>query len=288
MMKLEKRRTRRTRRKRRIIIKRRRFGLIIMFLLIMSYLIFHINSNSNAEIDSVLPPNPESKYKKNIVTPKKINLKLNLKSPTTDFYKHIYKPDGHKIAYLTFDDGPSANNTPVILKTLDKYKTKATFFIVGSMAIKYPDLVKKEFADRHSIGNHSYSHNYNYIYSDTNTFIKDVNKCDTVLKSILGNNFNTKLVRFPGGSFGEKLKPFREALNSDGYNYVDWNDLTGDAEGQNIPVYKLLNNLEKHTKGKEHVVILMHDVSSKSTTVQALPQVIEYLKSQNYSFRTLN
>ena len=155
------------------------------------------------------------------------------------------------------------------------------------MAIKYPDLVKKEFADGQSIGNHTYSHNYKYIYSNTNTFIRDVNKCDTVLKSILGSNFNSKLVRFPGGSFGKKLKPFREALKSDGYNYIDWNDLTGDADGQNIPVYKLLNNLKKYTKGKEHVVILMHDASTKATTVQALPQVIEYLKSQKYSFKTL-
>nr|WP_246578219.1 polysaccharide deacetylase family protein [Clostridium frigoris] len=226
--------------------------------------------------------------KKSVVTPKKVDLKLDLKSSKTDFYKHIYKSDGHKTAYLTFDDGPSVNNTPVILNTLDKYNIKATFFIVGNMALKYPDLVRKEFSDGHSIGNHSYSHDYNYIYSDTNIFIKDINKCDTVLKLILGSNFNTKLVRFPGGSFGAKLKPFRKELNNHGYNYVDWNDLTGDAEGQNIPVYKLLDNLKKYTKGKEHVVILMHDFSTKSTTVQALPQVIEYLKSQNYSFKTLH
>ncbi|WP_298844664.1 polysaccharide deacetylase family protein [Clostridium sp.] len=214
--------------------------------------------------------------------------KLNIKSPTIDVYKHIYKPDGHKIAYLTFDDGPSANITPDILKTLDNYNIKATFFIVGSMAIKYPDLVKKEAADRQSIGNHTYSHNYKYIYSNTNTFISDVIKCDTVLKSILGSNFNSKLVRFPGGSFGKKLESFRVALKSDGYNNIDWNDLTGDAEGQNIPVDKLLNNLKKYTKGKEHVVILMHDASTKATTVQALPQVIKYLKAQKYSFNTLD
>jgi len=276
MLKLEKKR------------KRRRFGLIITIVVILSYLIFHINSNG--KINSALPANAEMNFKKNLVTPIKLNLKLDLKASTTDidFYKNIYKTDGHKIAYLTFDDGPSFNNTPIILKTLDKYNTKATFFIVGNMAIRYPNLVRQEFSNRHSIGNHSYSHNYNYLYSNTNTFIRDINKCDTVLKSILGSKYKTKLVRFPGGSFGEKLKPFRVALNSDGYNYIDWNDLTGDAEGHNIPVYKLLSNLKKYTKGKEHVVILMHDVSTKSTTVKALPQVIEYLKSQNYSFRTLN
>ncbi|MBX4260994.1 polysaccharide deacetylase [Clostridium estertheticum] len=279
-MNLEKRKKRRTSQK---IIKRRILVLVVIVLVILSCLIFH-----NNKAKKVLPANAENSLKKSVATPKKVTLKPKLKSPTADFYKHIYKSDGHKIAYLSFDDGPSANNTPVILKTLDKYNIKATFFIVGNMAIKYPDLVKKELADGHSIGNHSYSHNYKYLYSNTNTFMSDINKCDTILKSILGSNFSTKLVRFPGGSFGGKLKPFRESLNSAGYNYVDWNDLTGDAEGQDIPVSKLLSNLKKNTEGKDHVVILMHDFFTKSTTAQALPQVIEYLKSQKYSFKTLN
>jgi peptidoglycan-N-acetylglucosamine deacetylase len=218
-----------------------------------------------------------------------MNLRESIVSSSTiDVYNPIYKPEGHKIAYLTFDDGPSANITPRILKILDDYDIKATFFIVGSMATRYPDLVKKEIADKQSIGNHTYSHNYKYLYSNTNAFISDVIKCDTELKSILGSNFNGKLVRFPGGSYGKKLKSFREAIKSDGYNNIDWNDLTGDAEGQNIPVSKLLNNLKKYTKGKEHVVILMHDASTKATTVQALPQVIKYLKAQKYSFSTLD
>ena len=231
--------------------------------------------------NSIIPANVNMNLRESAVK------KLNISASTEEVYNHIYRSDGHKIAYLTFDDGPSANTTLGILKTLDAYKIKATFFIIGNMAIRYPDLVKKEFEDGQSIENHTYSHNYRYIYSDTNVFIQDVNKCESVLKSILGNNFNGKLVRFPGGSFGGKLKPFREALNNAGYNYIDWNDITGDAEGQNIPVNELLNNLEKYTKGKQHVVILMHDASTKATTVQALPQVINYLKSQKYSFKTL-
>ena len=214
MMKLEKRTK-----------KRRKFNfimIIITVLVISSYLIFYINSTG--EINNTLPANAEMNLKKTVVVPKKIKLKPS----NIDFYKHIYKPNGHKIAYLTFDDGPSFNNTPIILRTLDKYNVKATFFIVGSMAKEYPDLVRKEFADGQSIGNHSYSHDYNYIYSNTNTFINDINKCNTVLKSILGNNYNTKLVRFPGGSFGKDLKPFRDSINNEGYNYVDWNDLTGE------------------------------------------------------------
>jgi len=263
-----------------VIINKKKFVLIITILVILSCLIFYNDSKTN----SITPTNVKMNLEESAVNSKK----TNIKSSAIDVYKHIYRPNGHKIAYLTFDDGPSANTTSVILKTLDKYNIKATFFIVGSNAIRYPDLVRMEFADKQSIGNHTYSHNYKYIYSNTKAFIRDVNKCDTVLKSILTKNFNSKLVRFPGGSFGGKLESFREALKSDGYNYVDWNDITGDAEGHNIPVDKLLNNLKKYTKGKEHVVILMHDDSTKATTVQALPQVIEYLKSQKYSFSKLD
>jgi len=273
MMRLEKR-------KKIKIIKKRKFVLVITVLVMLSCLIFYIGSNRNNK----LPINSKMNLRESGVNLKK----LNINPLTTDVYKHIYKQDGHKIAYLTFDDGPSASTTLGILKTLDNYNIKATFFVIGSMAIRYPNLLRKEFADGQSIGNHTYSHNFKYIYSDTNSFIRDINKCQTVLKSILGSNFNSKLVRFPGGSFGKKLEPFREALKINGYNYIDWNDLTGDAEGQNIPVNKLLSNLKKYTKGKEHVVILMHDASTKATTVKALPQVIKYLESQKYSFKTLD
>jgi len=214
--------------------------------------------------------------------------KLDLKEPSVNSStKNVYSFDGQKRAYLTFDDGPSPKTTPGILKVLDRYNIKATFFIVGSMAIINPYLVKLEANDGQSIGNHTFSHEYKQIYSNTTAFINDVNKCNAVLKSILGSGFNSKILRFPGGSFGTSRAPFRDAINNSGYRYIDWNDLNGDAEGKNITVPKLLNNIKRYTKGKEHVVILMHDARDKKTTVQALPKIIEYLKSQGYSFDTL-
>ncbi|MCB2355145.1 polysaccharide deacetylase family protein [Clostridium estertheticum] len=275
-----------------VIIKKKRFILVISVFITLLCLIFYIGSKvsakkqvvKNVNTTKVTLPQPRTDVNMNAREGKSINKELNSDSSSTN----VYNSDGHKIAYLTFDDGPCDKTTPGILKVLDSYNIKATFFIVGSYAIKYPDLVKKEAMDGQAIGNHTYSHNYNYLYSNTNTFLSDVNKCDTTLKSILGSDFNGKLVRFPGGSFGKKLEPFRVALKSDGYHYIDWNDLTGDAEGQNIPVDKLLANLKKNTEGKGHVVILMHDLSTKATTVQALPKVIDYLKSKGYSFKTLS
>lgn len=197
-----------------------------------------------------------------------------------------YRSDGRKVVYLTFDDGPSANNTPQILKILKKYNVKATFFLIGKNAERNKSLVKEEAAGGNIIGNHTYSHDMRYIYSNPKIFISDVKRCDGILKSILGNNYNLKLIRFPGGSFGQKLQPFREEAKKNGYQYVDWNDLTGDAEHNGVPVEHLINKVKRYSN-HDHLVVLMHDAPTKVTTVQALPQVIEYFKSQGYSFETL-
>ena len=275
--------------KRRRAFKRQRAVLLLIilvaFLSITLPIHFKYNNNKSVAIstnkNTVKAPIVKSSPNANT------NLKESKLNYTDTTTTNVYKSDGHKIAYLTFDDGPSIENTPQILKILDKYKIKATFFILGRMAIINPDLVKKEYEDGQAIGNHTYSHDYTVLYSNTNKFVSDVNKCDAVLKSIIGSKYDNKLIRFPGGSFGVAHRPFRVAIKNVGYNYIDWNDLTGDAEGHNIPVSKLLSNLKENTIGKERVVVLMHDSADKETTVQALPEVIEYLKSQGYSFKIL-
>jgi peptidoglycan/xylan/chitin deacetylase (PgdA/CDA1 family) len=194
------------------------------------------------------------------------------------------RTDGTKIAYLTFDDGPSVN-TEKILQILNQNNIKASFFLIGKNAEKYSNLVREEVSDGEVVGNHTYSHQLNYRESPA-TFVNDINKCQDILMSILGPSYNLKLVRFPGGSFGPKLVPFRDAVTKAGYRFIDWNDETGDADGYDLPVPILLNNLKKYTT-QNTVVILMHDAGAKATTVQALPQVIQYLKSKGYSFDTL-
>ncbi|MDD3224357.1 MAG: polysaccharide deacetylase [Clostridium sp.] len=197
------------------------------------------------------------------------------------------RTDGKKIAYLTFDDGPSINTT-AILQILDRNNIKANFFLIGKNAEEYPQFVKKEASDGEIIGNHTYSHQLNYKEGPEN-FVNDVDKCDNILKSILGDKYDSKLVRFPGGSFDPKnhpgkLAPFRDAITKAGYRYIDWNDETNDSNsGDPSPAY-LLGELKKNTAGWDTVVVLMHDAGAKKNTVIALQQVIDYLKSQNFSF----
>ena len=197
--------------------------------------------------------------------------------------------DNHnkKTAYLTFDDGPSSLVTPRILEVLREYDIKATFFVIGKMAEQNPELLRQIQEEGHLICNHTYSHNYKLIYSNPDNFMADVIRWEKSVKNILGESFETNIMRFPGGSFGKKRQPFRERVKSEGYISIDWNALNGDAEALHIPADTLIDRIKKTTKNNDHAVVLMHDSNTKDTTAEALPEIINYLKSEGYSFETL-
>src|SRR5690606_2643848 len=193
----------------------------------------------------------------------------------------------YKVAYLTFDDGPSRTVTPKILDILYSYDIKATFFVVGKQAEKNPDILRRIYEEGHAIGNHTYTHNYAYLYKNVNNFYYELKVTERVLKNILGEDFETKLMRFPGGSFGAQKAPFRKFVVEKGYNYIDWNSLNGDAEGYQIPADKLIKRFKSIFANQQTLVILMHDTDAKETTVKALPAIIEFLMEKGYQFATL-
>lgn len=194
------------------------------------------------------------------------------------------EPPKNKVAYLTFDDGPSTTVTPEILDILKEENVHATFFVIGSYAEKNPDLLRREKAEGHSIGNHTYSHNYNYIYASTDNFINDLKKCDNVITSIVGD-YDRSLIRFPGGSFNRQA--YKQAAEAAGYRYVDWNCLNGDAEVSLASVDRLLLRFNQTFGNQDKLIILMHDAPAKKTTPKALPQIIQILKSKGYTFKGL-
>ena len=195
---------------------------------------------------------------------------------------------GPKTAYLTFDDGPSQAVTPQILETLKKEKIKATFFVMGKNVRANPELVKQEYAAGHYIANHSYTHEYASIYKSVDHVFNEFNKTEEAIQNALGNkDYHTHLFRFPGGSNGgryAKLKAkARTELNKKNISYLDWNALTGDAEGANSKK-KIIQKLKNTVKGKHTVVILMHDAAGKILTAEMLPEVIKYLRDEGYTF----
>ena len=203
--------------------------------------------------------------------------------------KNIYHTD-KKVAYLTFDDGPS-NNTHQILDILKQNNIKATFFVLGSQVEIFPETTNRIYNEGHYIANHGYSHKYSEIYQSPEQVLNEFNQCNQIVaKTINVPEYNSHLFRFPGGSVGGKYAELKKqaitVLEQNNILHIDWNALTGDSEKVNPTEEYLMDNLQKTTEGKNSLVILMHDAQAKKITAETLPKVIEYLQQQGYSFES--
>lgn len=189
--------------------------------------------------------------------------------------------DAEKVVYLTFDDGPSDRVTPKILDVLKDEKVKATFFIVGKNAEKRKYLLKREFDEGHTIGVHSHSHIYKEIYSSEESLLDDIDKCNNIIRNVTGKLSN--LYRFPGGSYGLSEK-FISAVTAHGMQYVDWNASLRDAEIIDATPQQLYESAVATSSTSNRVVLLAHDTTTKTTTAEALRDIIHYFKDNGYAF----
>lgn len=201
---------------------------------------------------------------------------------------NIYKSD-EKIAYLTFDDGPSSKVTPQILKILDDYNIKATFFLLGKNVERYPELVKEEYEKGHYLANHGYTHEYAEIYSSAESIIDEYNKTEQTIKDALGiQEYSSHLFRYPGGTGGSKYREVKDKakqlLAESNVLYINWNALTNDSVGKPT-AESIVKNLKDTVGEKNSVVILMHDAAAKQLTADTLPEIIDYLIEKGYSFK---
>lgn len=203
--------------------------------------------------------------------------------------KDIYYSD-EKQVYLTFDDGPSKSITPQVLDILKQYDVKATFFVLGARVDLYPDTLKRIYNEGHYIANHGYSHEYKSIYQNKDTVFQEYVECENSIKAALQNeDYNSYLFRFPGGSSGGRYSRIkaeaREHLNSYGIAYTNWNCLNGDAEGKKTKEDCIAEFIS--TKGNQNsLIVLMHDANDKTQTVESLPDIIQMLKDEGYTFKT--
>ncbi len=209
--------------------------------------------------------------------------------------------DGKKIAFLTFDDGPSTSVTPKILDTLKTYDVKATFCLMGQNIEESEEskqLVNTIFKEGHAIANHTYSHNMKKLYPgnklNVDSYMEEVEKDNNAIRNIIGKDFNTRVIRMPGGYMSREyyhdpnLPEFNARLKEKDMYSIDWNAYDFDAEGRRKNAEQLLEHVKESVGTKEKVVILMHDTYGKEQTAKALPQIIEYLRDQGYEFKTIS
>ena len=192
-----------------------------------------------------------------------------------------------KVIYLTFDDGPGSY-TERVLNTLAKYNVKATFFVTHQFG-GYVNLIKKEYEQGHSVGVHSYTHNWN-IYKSVDAYVNDFNKMNEDVLKYTGNY--AKIFRFPGGSSNTVsrsyskgvVKAIASKMTSMGYQYFDWDVDSSDAAGASRS--KIYSNVVNGVKRCSKCIVLMHDI--KPNTVNELDNILKTLTSQGYKFGTLN
>ncbi len=183
--------------------------------------------------------------------------------------------------YLTFDDGPSAN-TSKILDILDEYGVKGNFFVVGTENAEYREMYKRIVDEGHVLCMHSYSHKYNEIYSSVDAFTKDLDKIYGLLYEVTGTK--PKYYRFPGGSSNSvsriPMSEFIKVLDDRGITYFDWNVVAGDATNPMLPADRIIENSLCDLNEYEEAMILFHDLYNKTSTVEALPTIIEAIQAK--------
>lgn len=178
-----------------------------------------------------------------------------------------------KIIALTFDDGPDAKVTPMVLDALKKKNIKATFFFQGVNIDRYPNIVKRAYDEGHTIGNHSNSHlHFNNITIDE--LLNEIQKTDHKIKSIIGHS--PALLRPPYGNVND------EVISSiTNHRIVIWSldtfDWVSGTKRNQIAEYVSQN-------ARQGDIILMHSSSGKSETAMSLEMIIDNLTGEGFTF----
>lgn len=182
------------------------------------------------------------------------------------------KNSSEKVVYLTFDDGPVPEVTPLVLDILDGYKIKATFFCVGDNVQKYPEVYKDVLRRGHKTGNHSYNH-LKGVSVSAQEYVQNVKKASQFIDS--------QLFRPPYGRITYKQRKLLRPL----YEIVMWDLITYDYN-RNLSAEAIFRNVKRHVRNGS--IIVFHDsIKAKENVLTVLPQAIEYLRDEGYSFGML-
>lgn len=181
------------------------------------------------------------------------------------------KQEGRAV-YLTFDDGPSPHTTPFILECLDKYNARATFFVVGENAERYPRLIDAIRVHGHSLGNHTMHHVQGLKTSD-DCYLSDIDESSRLV--------NSKLFRPPHGF----LRRSQYNVLRHDYRIVMFDIVTMDYD-PSVPVEQMLANIRKYTR--DGSIIVFHDsLKAREKVETVLPETLSWLNSEGYECRAL-
>lgn len=193
--------------------------------------------------------------------------------PTTPVQPTTSETMGCKIVALTFDDGPSATQTPRLLRILREKNVKATFFVLGNLAQRSPDIVRQEEAEGHEVGSHTMTH-ANLNRSTVEGIQWEIAAVDNVFLDVLGHK--SALMRPPYGNINGSVRTYaHQPLILWTVDPEDWKYRDAAVVRRNV-VYNAFNG----------AIILMHD--THATTVDAVAGIIDDLRAAGYEFMTVS
>lgn len=179
----------------------------------------------------------------------------------------LWKGEGEKCVYLTFDDGPTPRITEQILSILDNYGAKATFFCLGNNAELYPELIDQILKRGHAIGNHSYNHTRGWIVT-TEEYMASAYKAGQFLP-------HTRLFRPPYGRIAAREV---RRMRSQGWKVVMWNNISEDYDHKVSP-QRCAQKVTRHLRAGN--IIVFHDsVKASKNMLYALPKVLEEINKR--------
>lgn len=184
--------------------------------------------------------------------------------------------------------GPS-DNTQAVLDILDKYNAKATFFVTGEMP-EYKDMIKAAYDKGHTIGMHTYSHDYAKVYASVDAYFQDLDQIGQMVQE--EDWLCTMFYPFPGWIIKYCIKEIYSrnhvhacaGSTNRGYQYYDWNGSSGDGSVRTTEELVA----QATSFDSNNIILLCHDSHGKQTTVEALPQIIEHYQSLGYTFKALD
>lgn len=205
---------------------------------------------------------------------------------------------GRRMAFLTFDDGISTQSTPLLLDILKAEGVPATFFVLGKYCTEETKpLLERILKEGHALAYHSFTHSYKKMYpgrcGNTEAILEEYLQSRDRITELLGSEVDIRIWRYPGGHMSWRgLDEADQALQAYGVIWIDWNAMTGDAEGRRAPttvegqIQHVFNDWKIY--GQPNVItILMHDDPNKELTRQSLPQLIAALRNEGFSFGIL-
>jgi peptidoglycan-N-acetylglucosamine deacetylase len=205
---------------------------------------------------------------------KRFNFRVQLPAWFTRLYRIVVWriPTGEKVVYLTFDDGPVPGVTTAILKILNQYNIKATFFCVGENVNRYPEVFQQIREEGHSVGNHTYNHLHG-LKNTTQTYLSNIEKANKLIMS--------DLFRPPYGLLkGSQYRALKE-----NFIIIMWDVISCDYDSSLKPEDCLKNVNDFVRNGS---IITFHDsYKAEKNVLIALPLVIENLLKKGYSFRKI-